>query len=618
MDFISLAFFLLFVCRIWRVFVTMLVIRKRLQKFWIFLLIVYNVQYQAENCERVGKKSMAQSFEDAQQKYREWMEGELQNLTEKLGLGFHQVAGHHLDWMKVYFILQAVERKRTEKQEFEPPRPEPLGLPSDKVEYEHSAPLDEILKKTQRLVITGDPGSGKTTSLLYLLSMLLQQKEDEKGLPKDEKPVPLFLQLKQIAPRIYEGGSLADIILAELQRCGSIDDPSAFLFAAVQNHALWLLMDGMDEVPADQKEKVLSAILDWVNTYRDIPCVVTSRPGGVDLNCLVGEEWRLREYSLRPLKTDKDTVFFMEKWLAVLDPQQGQKKGKQLFDALKDRLGVKNALRNPLLLRMLIDLYYGDDYRVDNLPWSRSEIYESYIIGPMLKQANISNFPDYQKETALQMLEYIAWYIHGAKRELSQGELIEKLRKYFPEEEHWEAWFAFFSDRMRILVALQDPSRQFGGWAYAFSHRTFQEYFVARKLASLWKERNRGRRWVWSKVLHERFWDPHWQEVILLLCSVVATGKRNDEKIKAGEWYINVLKKEKCGDINYQLIAKSFTEGIYCTNDTEKKMFQILFKKRLDSSYFLNDLISILNQNGNSDDLKYTAYALGRLEVSGQ
>jgi len=556
---------------------------------------------------------MAQSYAIALQKYREWMEGESQNLTEKLGLGFHQVPGHHLDWMKVYFMLEAIERKRTEKQDYEPLHSVPLGLPSVIVEYEDSAPLDEIIKKTQRLVITGGPGSGKTTSLLYLLSMLLQRKEGKSDMVERERSVPVFLQLKQIAPHVCNGNSLSKIVLAEVERCGSIDDPPAFLSAAVQNRTLWLLMDGMDEVPASHKEKVFSALADWLNAYRDIPCVLTSRPGGMGMNSLVGEEWRLQEYALRPIKTNEDTIFFMEKWLAVLDPQRGRGKGEQLFRVLNNRVGVKKALRNPLLVRMLVDLYHGGEYQMDDLPWSRSEIYENYITGPMLRQANISDFPQYEKDTALRMLEYIAWYVHGVKRELSQEELIEKLRGYFPGEEHWEAWFAFFSSQMRIMIALQDPSRERGGWMYAFSHRTFQEYFLARKLATFWRAKERGRRWVWRSIVRKRLWDSHWREVILLLCSIVAGGKRTEGRVEEGEWYLTQLWGVGCGTIRYGIMAACFDEGICCSEKIKKEIFRILLEKNTSCTFFIDDLLLKLDQSKNDDEIKKVIDILGKI-----
>ena len=553
---------------------------------------------------------MAQSYAEAKEIYIEWMKGELHILTEKLGLGFQQVPRHHLDWLKVYFMLEAVERKqKTDKELLNFQEIEPLGYPSKLKNYVKSASLNSILKNKRRLIITGVPGSGKTTSLLYLISSLIHPESSEKFF--QGSPIPVFLQLKQIAPYVGKDQNISSIITNQFERCEKIEDAKKFYKNSLAKHDLWLLLDGMDEVPSAQKEKVLTSLLGWMNTYREISCILTSRPEG-DYNRLIGGDWHLSEYSLCSLKSDEDIIAFIQNWLVVLDPKQGQKKALDLFNILKDRKGIKNALRNPLLLRMMGDIFSLNKYEQQKLPWSRSEIYESYIDGPILEKADISSFPDYSKELAFQILEYIAWYVHGEKRELSQIELIRRLKKYFPQQKNWDNWFTFFCEQMRILYAIEDPSKQQGGWCYVFSHRTFQEFFVARKIASICNNGKRGRNWIYKKALRNRLWDSHWREVILLFCSMIAGGSCSKGKTQMGDWFLKAVEREKVLPY-YELISLCFDEGICCPKEDEKRIFQKLIELKISSSHFLEKYISIIHFEKNNEYKKFSIVALGEI-----
>ena len=553
---------------------------------------------------------MAQSYAEAKEIYIEWMKGELHILTEKLGLGFQQVPRHHLDWLKVYFMLEAVERKqKTDKELLNFQEIEPLGYPSKLKNYVKSASLNSILKNKRRLIITGVPGSGKTTSLLYLISSLIHPDSSEKFF--QGSPIPVFLQLKQIAPYVGKDQNISSIITKQFERCEKIEDAKKFYKNSLAKHDLWLLLDGMDEVPSAQKEKVLTSLLGWMNTYREISCILTSRPEG-DYNRLIGGDWHLSEYSLCSLKSDEDIIAFIQNWLVVLDPKQGQKKALDLFNILKDRKGIKNALRNPLLLRMMGDIFSLNKYEQQKLPWSRSEIYESYIDGPILEKADISSFPDYSKELAFQILEYIAWYVHGEKRELSQIELIRRLKKYFPQQKNWDNWFTFFCEQMRILYAIEDPSKQQGGWCYVFSHRTFQEFFVARKIASICNNGKRGRNWIYKKALRNRLWDSHWREVILLFCSMIAGGSCSKGKTQMGDWFLKAVEREKVLPY-YELISLCFDEGICCPKEDEKRIFQKLIELKISSSHFLEKYISIIHFEKNNEYKKFSIVALGEI-----
>ena len=68
--------------------------------------------------------------------------------------------------------------------------------------------IDEALRETKRMVILGDPGTGKTTLLKYLTVICAEGRAvDELGLRRRDGrcPLPIFIFLREFAAESQSG-----------------------------------------------------------------------------------------------------------------------------------------------------------------------------------------------------------------------------------------------------------------------------------------------------------------------------------------------------------------------------------------------------------------------------
>jgi WD40 repeat protein/DNA polymerase III delta prime subunit len=116
------------------------------------------------------------------------------------------------------------------------------------------------------LLILGEPGSGKTTMLLELARDLIVRAEQD-----PTQPIPVVFNLSSWAEKRQP---IAEWLVEELNAKYYI--PKKIARPWVENDELLLLLDGLDEVKADQREPCVKAINDFHQEHL-IPLVVCSR-----------------------------------------------------------------------------------------------------------------------------------------------------------------------------------------------------------------------------------------------------------------------------------------------------------------------------------------------------
>src|SRR5579859_5800712 len=137
---------------------------------------------------------------------------------------------------------------------------------------------DEILPKSTRLLsvfdrlngkllILGEPGSGKTTSMLDLARDLLKRAE-----ANADYPIPVVFNLSSWSERQK---ALADWLIDELG--GKYQVPQKIAQEWVAHDALLLLLDGFDEVAPERREACAEAINSFRQIYGFMDIVVCSR-----------------------------------------------------------------------------------------------------------------------------------------------------------------------------------------------------------------------------------------------------------------------------------------------------------------------------------------------------
>jgi formylglycine-generating enzyme required for sulfatase activity len=405
---------------------------------------------------------------------------------------------------KVYVSLQArmaeIDRARDGRRGYTTGFPDLLP---DRMVTVQEALQFALGKNYDGVVILGQPGSGKTTLAKYFLLCFATNKA-EKNLQLAHKLLPILLFLREIDPE----KSCVENILAALQKHQLGLDEKFFLPYLQKGEAI-LLLDGLDEVPTEEKRQRVSQ---WIHqqvhlTFPRCPVIVTSRFSGYRGGAVLpGYYLRLeiQDYQLQQVKQ------FLENWLTAVethvheDNRFWRNEAKQKAEDLHRRLEETKALRelavNPLMLQ-IIALVHRDR---GTLPERRIELYKECTDVLLERWDKAKNLPvPLSAAEARQLLQPVALWMHSVenRREVSKQEIL--------------AFIASILPRLTAKVAGEDLLKSWQersgifkgeGETYFFHHLSFQEYLTAEEI--------RNTRQV--EVLVKNFDKAWWREPTLL------------------------------------------------------------------------------------------------------
>jgi len=222
-------------------------------------------------------------------------------------------------------------------------------------------------RMNQALLILGEPGSGKTTTLLELArDAIVRAKEDP------TQPVPLVFNLSSWAEKRQ---SISDWLLDELDTTYKIPKTVALPLVENddQNNALMLLLDGLDEVRAGCRDACVKAINEFRSEHESTPIVVCSRLAGC-------------EAQTTQLKLKGAAV------LQRLTPQQVDQyldgPGAELVvvrRTLKHNPTLQGLAESPLMLSIITLAHQGISAR-DSEPSGTIELRRRYVLGAFVHQ----------------------------------------------------------------------------------------------------------------------------------------------------------------------------------------------------------------------------------------
>ncbi len=391
-------------------------------------------------------------------------------------------------------------------------------------------PMLELLAEPsqRKLVVLGDPGSGKSLLLQYLVLAWAEAYDPLLG----DAPLPLLIELRDYASRRAKGevnGFLDYLGRAESRRWRL--DPVALDYWLRHNRTQ-VLLDGLDEVFDHQlRQEVTTAIHRFADDYPDAQIVVSSR--------LIGfqhERWRqegFRPFMLQDLDKEQRDLF-LRRWhqLAYEDESKGERKRASLLQAIQQSPAIQQLAGNPLLLTLMAILN-----RSQELPRDRAELYSqcarlllhqwktdlAFEATPELAQAQLDG------KDKLGLMKRIAWTLQaGADGDVGNlVNLIEENQLERTLSEGLKGIPGLRPDRAARALIEQLRGRNFmlcfmGGGNYAFVHRTFLEYFCAEAIVDRFNVEQTLTLDALKAEIFRHWPDETWHEVLRLVASRLA------------------------------------------------------------------------------------------------
>jgi len=270
-----------------------------------------------------------------------------------------EVPKEHLERLVAKGELDSVQVEEAERLQDErrrqyinqPPRPV-LGVADDSA--------------IQRLVVLGDPGSGKS-SLLRFVALRWARIEDANL--RYTQPLPLLIELRQYNRWECASGKSFPKYLHDASTWHRLNQQTLDHLLQQPDRVV-LLLDGLDEVfDPVERERVIDDIHRFSNDYKHVRIVVTSRTVGYKPKRLRDADFR--HYMLQDL--DKDQIGnFLDKWHDVTfdKPEEAAAKRQRLAHAIENSKSIAQLAGNPLLLTMMAILN-----RHQELPRDRTDLY---------------------------------------------------------------------------------------------------------------------------------------------------------------------------------------------------------------------------------------------------
>lgn len=225
----------------------------------------------------------------------------------------------------------------------------------------------DIIEEAERgpRVIIGAPGSGKTILIQQIFFTLLEQYidslTDDGGLAR----LPLYIELRdRDCPTDFN-----EMIEYWWERSGIKHHRK--LPDLIKDGMLFLILDGLNELPDMNRKKRFSSIYNGVHPYS-----ITAYEGAIILSCRIADyaddDFRVSTggiFQISSLET-QNLVTFADTYL------KNKAEANEFLGLVADRPERVDLTSNILALKMLKDIYLSGQRQ---LPRSRPELYERYV-----------------------------------------------------------------------------------------------------------------------------------------------------------------------------------------------------------------------------------------------
>ena len=336
--------------------------------------------------------------------------------------------------------------------------------------------VEDLFSKSKFLWIDGDAGSGKSTLMQWIAINSALNNGDVLSELKDS--IPFLIELRKCDTRNISIIRAVNSVMFD----SDCTLPDNWITHNLESGSAIVLIDGFDEVKAEDRDNVLNWIDDLTRRYPKIRIVVTSRPQ-------VGKRIsrKFTQYRLLPLTREKVDQF-LEYWhTAVLidkldvDKEEADRYMKKLSVQIDNSESIRKMVTNPLLCAMICALHFKNGSIMST---ERNELYDDcckMLFGnrDTEKEVKAFSYINLSYEEKKNILSQLAYWMLKNNLVVAQTEQVitrighaikglrENAQSYHPKE-----LYQYFLERSGILRSPEEG-------CVDFIHKSFQEYLAA-------------------------------------------------------------------------------------------------------------------------------------------
>ncbi|MEL7409515.1 MAG: NACHT domain-containing NTPase [Cyanobacteria bacterium J06558_2] len=369
---------------------------------------------------------------------------------------------------------------------------------------EEKIPGEDAVANHKRLLILGKPGAGKTTFLKHL-AIQCNQGEFQGDL------VPWFITLKDFAEADGKP-KLLDYLQGYLKY-----ESQQHLEYLLNSHQALILLDGLDEVLADDSKRVIKEIEALTNRYPQNQYVLTCRIAAREYTFEQFTEVEIADFDWEQITT------FAHNWFS-----KKSIKAETFLNRLEQDKPIKELVSNPLLLTLLCISFE----ELGDFPANRKELYEEGLNALLRKwdsTRGIQRDKVYKPLSIAKkedLLSQIAW------KTFAPGEYFfktDRVKQYISEYIRNLPGANLDDEALQgdSGIVLKNIEAQHGLLTarakniYSFSHLTFQEYFTAREIILVRQSSEEA-----LQELVNHLFDKRWREVFFLATAMSPNAER--------------------------------------------------------------------------------------------
>jgi formylglycine-generating enzyme required for sulfatase activity len=338
-------------------------------------------------------------------------------------------------------------------------------------------PLQEAMAAHRKLLVVGDPGSGKSTFLKRVAFDLSRDWKDSEPLPVRIEAAVLStyiaMQHGKTGPADAAAPEWIPLFLGAECEDKNRNLTADYFRARLKSGGCHVLIDGLDETPDEpSRQRLAKLIHEAAAAFDGCRFVVTSRPEGKVP--IPGFE----EALIADLEPEAIRAFLakMAKQLYPEDETRERAFREDLEAAVNGRREIRKMTRNPVMLTALAVLQHNNV----KLPEKRVDLYGSILDWLSKQRAKPGRMPAGDcllrlRELALAMQNHE----EGRQKQVALAWAGERLAKRFTSRETAERFLRAEQADSGIVVSR--------GMEIAWWHLTFQEYLAALEIAG-WED----------------------------------------------------------------------------------------------------------------------------------